>query len=585
MKQYLTRTLSILFLFVFQHTALAQPPCQNGPDGIVYIQGGATIQNYNPALPISATNPVANTIPNGGSGLAVANNLNGPGPSPTFYAVSGLNYVYWNGTAWINTGHAAGPGGGYVNPGGGGNFIYNYTAGGDISIYDGTGNATLLLNVPGFGTGGPFDLVGDCDGGFYILRTDQGGVGSFLRKYSSTGALVQSWTVTGSSGTAGGGFAIVGNTIFYHNGSGFNSAPFSMSSPTINFTPNTAAIPNPSDMACCPLCNVGKDTLYHCQGAPPLNLTTNLPSPVWTVISGSTVIVGTGATVTALPTTISLVTATSTINTGVDSFVLIPVNALVDAGPNSTITGCDPFADTLNGTLLNTTPGITYNINWTPTVNIVAGGTTLTPAISQTALTTYTLIVTTNPAEGGCTFTDTVVMDINNATPIANFDYDLRLGCANDTIIFTNTSTLNPGGNPTYAWNFGDGNFDIIPNPTHIYGVQGNFSVRLQVTDRGCQDDTIIMIDTRHPLEADFSIVNNGQSNNDSICLGSVFTFTPITNPMAGTTNLIFDWDFDDGTLLKNAAPVQQQHTYTAPGTYNVKLVLTDTLGCKDSAS
>ena len=189
----------ILAFILISCSAIAQPPCQNGPDGLIYIQGG-TIQNYNPALPISATNPVLNTIPNFGGGLAVANNLNGPGPSPTFYTASGGNWFYWNGAAWTNTGHSAG-GPGAVNSGGGGNFIYNLIgASGQVWQYDGTGPSTLLVTVPGFTGGGPYDLVGDCDGGFYILRTlNTGTPAPFLRKYRSTGALVQSWTATGTS--------------------------------------------------------------------------------------------------------------------------------------------------------------------------------------------------------------------------------------------------------------------------------------------------------------------------------------------------------------------------------------------------
>ena len=85
--------------------------------------------------------------------------------------------------------------------------------------------------------------MGDCDAAFYILRTvNTGTPGPFLRKYSSTGTLVQQWTATGSSGTAGGGFAIVGNTVYYHNGGGFHSGTISFSSTTINFTPYQAQV-------------------------------------------------------------------------------------------------------------------------------------------------------------------------------------------------------------------------------------------------------------------------------------------------------------------------------------------------------
>lgn len=272
----LMRKLTVLFVlsFLWPLALLAQlPDCTVSPSSIVYIQTGGGIYNYDVTLPQSPTNPSLNTIPNGGSGLAVSNNLNNPlGPSPTFYCVIGGNYAYWDGAAWVNTGHSAGPGG-YVNPGGGGNYIYNYTAGGNISRYDGTGPATVLFNIPGFGSGGPFDVVGDCDGGFYVLRTDTNGGPGFMRKYDSTATLVSSWTTTGTWSTAGGGFAIANNTVYYRNGSGFRSAPFTAPNTNLAFTALTPTTQSPSDMACCPICDpsgptadfsISRDTI--CQG-------------------------------------------------------------------------------------------------------------------------------------------------------------------------------------------------------------------------------------------------------------------------------------------------------------------------------
>lgn len=577
----------ILLAFIFiSLPAWAQPPCQNGPDGIIYIQGGGGIQNYNPALPISVTNPVLNTIPNGGGGLAVANNLNGPGPSPTFYAVSGTNWIYWDGTAWINTGHSAG-GGGAVNPGGGGNFIYNLIgASGQVWQYDGTGPSTLLVTVPGFSGGGPYDLVGDCDGGFYILKTNATATpGPFLRKYSSTGTLVQSWTATGTSNSAGGGFAIIGNTVYYHNGGGFHSGQMT-AGPTINFSPNPATIPSPSDMACCPVCNSGKDTVYYCQGAPGVTLSTiNTGTITWTVHSGGANIMGSGNSVTVTATATSIITATSNANTNVDSFVVIPVTAVLNAGADRTIAGCNPYNDTLNALLSNTDASFTYTIGWAPAANIVSGAGTLTPAVSQTAITTYTVSVTTPATEGGCLWQDSLVVDVEDFTPIANFDFDITLGCINDTVQFNNTSVTNPNGTPSYFWTFGDANFSSNRDPLHVYGAQNSYNVTLLVTDNGCTDDTTFAVDVRHPLDADYLITNTGIAGDDSVCLGDAFIFSPATIPLAGTGNMLFDWDFGDGTVLLGQVGTQQVHQYTTPGTYTVKMVITDTIGCQDSVS
>ena len=109
------KTILILsvFLAFFNTDVLAQlPNCSINPATIIYIHSGGSIYNYDVTLPVSATNPIMNTIamPPGGGGLAVSNNLNGPGPSPTFYTTVGGNWWYYNGTTWVSTGHSCGGG-------------------------------------------------------------------------------------------------------------------------------------------------------------------------------------------------------------------------------------------------------------------------------------------------------------------------------------------------------------------------------------------------------------------------------------------------------------------------------------------
>ena len=49
------------------------------------------------------------------------------------------------------------------------------------------------------------------------------------------------------------------------------------------------------------------------------------------------------------------------------------------------------------------------------------------------------------------------------------------------TAPFTNTSATGP--NPTYLWNFGDGNTSTIANPGNIYSASGPYTVTLTITN------------------------------------------------------------------------------------------------------
>src|SRR5690348_11344696 len=95
--------LAFFFLPLLQFAQ--NPSC---PSPYVYLDGATNIRIYDPNIPLSSTNPGTTTIPTIGTGLALMPNINGGTLCPTFYSTSGGNYYYWDGTAWINTGHSTG---------------------------------------------------------------------------------------------------------------------------------------------------------------------------------------------------------------------------------------------------------------------------------------------------------------------------------------------------------------------------------------------------------------------------------------------------------------------------------------------
>jgi hypothetical protein len=72
-------------------------------------------------------------------------------------------------------------------------------------------------------------------------------------------------------------------------------------------------------------------------------------------------------------------------------------------------------------------------------------------------------------------FYDTVY--INRINPIANFTIQL---INHNTLRFNSDSV----SNANYFWDFGDGNFDSVRNPIHTYSTNGNYLIKLKVTDK-----------------------------------------------------------------------------------------------------
>ena len=654
MKNNLTKRLIILCtgLLLLIGKATGQIDCNQG---LIYYTSGGSIMTLDPTQPlVVGVNPITNAIPQlgGSEGLAVGDNINGPGPSPTFYTTMGSQYWYWDGVTWVNTGHSSGPAAA-VNIGAGGGYIYNLIgASGQVWRYDGTGPAILIATIATFQGGGPYDIVCDCVGNFYILRTT---TTQYLNKYDPNGNLLQTWTLTGApSNGAGGGFAIINNDVYYNNTSGFLGGPMVGSQVNFSMIAGGGLNPQPTDFGSCPIGGMqvggGNTIIPHCIGGAPAVLTASGTAPfTWSVISGNAALSGTTTqTVTATATVNSVIVAisTSVCGTTTDTFTLqiqqattltsdtlfncgngqvttinaagsapytwtvlngpavingsgatvtITANATstiiagsqsvcgpvydtimirvptatVDAGPDFTLFGCATYAGNLNGSVTNVTPDLTYSYAWTPPGTITSGPNTLTPSIVPTTGITYTLTVTTPANEGGCTWIDTVHVDVQDMTVTADFDTMVRLGCEGDSVWFTPVTT-----NATdFAWDFGNGQTSNLQSPLYIYPQQGTYTITLVASNPYCSATVSKQITFDHPLQASFT------TSNDSICRGAPITFT---NTSVSTPGYTLAWDFGDGTTDNSESPT---HTYTADGIYTVTLTVQDFVPCTSVAT
>jgi gliding motility-associated-like protein len=171
---------------------------------------------------------------------------------------------------------------------------------------------------------------------------------------------------------------------------------------------------------------------------------------------------------------------------------------------------------------------------------------------------TYNVTLKTIDAVG-CSDTTTTPQTIIISHPVASFTQSDTTVCPMIDITFTNAST---GPALTYLWHFGDGATDTATNPLHNYAIEGNYTVRLFITDQyGCRDSVNQLIHVAPP-HASFTV-----SDTLSTCPPLIAQFT---NTSINGNNET--WDFGDGSTSSSANPI---HIYNTPGTYFAKLFIT----------
>jgi gliding motility-associated-like protein len=178
----------------------------------------------------------------------------------------------------------------------------------------------------------------------------------------------------------------------------------------------------------------------------------------------------------------------------------------------------------------------------------------------------------------GCQDSITINNIIHIYGPKAGFTATPITGCVPTVVSFTDTSNTDGINNlAKWEWTYGDGQTQIfsgtIPIPVnHIYTTPGRFAPMLTVTDSiGCIDSIKYAI----PLFITKPVASFSSDNNNT-CVGNTITFYDFSSG----ANLQYLWNFGDGTTSTNSNPTKQ---YSANGNYTVKLIVTDTNGCRDS--
>jgi len=156
--------------------------------------------------------------------------------------------------------------------------------------------------------------------------------------------------------------------------------------------------------------------------------------------------------------------------------------------------------------------------------------------------------------------------------PVASFTSNRQSGCAPLGVSFRDQSSNSP---KYWSWDFGNGEFSNLQNPTITYAQPGTYTVTLTVRNG---DGTSSVTRTDY-ITVTTSPTANFVASSLIACAPSEIRFSDRSVPN-GTTITEWYWDFGDGTTSTAQNP---RKTYTVPGFYTVSLRITSASGCQAS--
>ncbi|RYY86365.1 MAG: PKD domain-containing protein [Chitinophagaceae bacterium] len=198
------------------------------------------------------------------------------------------------------------------------------------------------------------------------------------------------------------------------------------------------------------------------------------------------------------------------------------------------------------------------------------------PAHTFPALGTYTVKLTTT--NGGCSYTLSKQVVVSDRTPTIN-GID-SVGCR-PFRGHVRAEGTDLGSFRKYQWNYGDGSpVDTSSggDAFHIYTRPGTYNVTLTAIDSfGCRftrTDTAL-VKVNGPV-ANFGAINPGG------CRGMTVTFSDSSQTDGRNGIREWIWDFGDTVRHSFLAP-PFTHTFDTTGDFDIKLVVIDSSGCRDS--
>lgn len=188
---------------------------------------------------------------------------------------------------------------------------------------------------------------------------------------------------------------------------------------------------------------------------------------------------------------------------------------------------------------------------------------------------TYTVVLTAN--SGGSSDVKTEVdLVVVFKDPEANFTaVTPSSGCSPITVDFQDMSTEGDASITLRQWDFFDGTLKNDVNPSNSF-TSGQYHVALTVTDvNGCVSGFQI---NNYVQVSEVPVINFSASPTAGCDTPHTSDFVDLST--GGETPYTYEWDFGDGNTSTLKDP---SNTYINPGTFDVKLKITDQFNCSAS--
>ncbi len=203
-----------------------------------------------------------------------------------------------------------------------------------------------------------------------------------------------------------------------------------------------------------------------------------------------------------------------------------------------------------------------------------ASSTAESPTHTYTTAGNFNVTLTVTDAHGLTAAITNAVQVGAGGAPSADFSFSPVSPVVGVNVSFTDLST-DDGTITAWSWQFGDGGTSEGQNPTHSYGASGDFTVTLTVTDSDGAVNTTDQVVS----------VGSGASPTAAFTPAAPFVVggvTPFNDESTDPDNRIVSWlwDFGDGGSSTEQNP---SHVYTARGSVDVSLTVTDEAGSSDT--